>query len=174
MKSITEYVNKVVRSHISLGSKILCVGGPSGHLRRVELKNVNAVSLNLSDRDYKKFIKSIDDPLVIGDVTEAPFADNTFDVIFSSNVFEHIKEPWIAAKECIRVVKPKGLIFVFGPFSHHVHGKPDYWRFSDAGLTYLFERTERVKTVESKMMKFKLKRKGWSDYWTSLYYGIKK
>ncbi|MFE7721015.1 class I SAM-dependent methyltransferase [Nocardia rhizosphaerihabitans] len=56
-----------------------------------------------------------------------PFRDNAFDVCFSSNVAEHVPQPWVMAEEMVRVTKPGGLI-VFsytvwhGPFGGHETG----------------------------------------------------
>jgi ubiquinone/menaquinone biosynthesis C-methylase UbiE len=38
-----------------------------------------------------------------------PYDDNTFDIVFSDNVMEHIQEPEIVFKEIFRVVKPNGI-----------------------------------------------------------------
>jgi ubiquinone/menaquinone biosynthesis C-methylase UbiE len=44
--------------------------------------------------------------------TQLPFADNTFDLIFSWSVFEHIAEVPATLAEARRVVKPEGRIFI--------------------------------------------------------------
>jgi len=38
-----------------------------------------------------------------------PFAD-TFDVVFVHTVLSHIKKPFVAVQEMLRVVKPNGVI----------------------------------------------------------------
>lgn len=53
-----------------------------------------------------------------------PFADASFDVTYSSNVLEHVPEPWAMADEMVRVTKPGGLVFVsytlwWGPWGGH-------------------------------------------------------
>ncbi|MDO5033193.1 class I SAM-dependent methyltransferase [Corynebacterium sp.] len=64
---------------------------------------------------------------VRGDGTQLPFADSTFDVTYSSNVAEHIPQPWAMAEEMLRVTKPGGLVIVsytvwLGPFGGHETG----------------------------------------------------
>ncbi|MDN6199315.1 class I SAM-dependent methyltransferase [Corynebacterium flavescens] len=64
---------------------------------------------------------------VRGDGTRLPFADDTFDVVYSSNVAEHIAEPWRMADEMVRVTRPGGLVIVsytvwLGPFGGHETG----------------------------------------------------
>ncbi|WP_295804605.1 bifunctional 2-polyprenyl-6-hydroxyphenol methylase/3-demethylubiquinol 3-O-methyltransferase UbiG [uncultured Corynebacterium sp.] len=64
---------------------------------------------------------------VRGDGTRLPFADNTFDITYSSNVAEHIPNPWVMGEEMLRVTKPGGLVMVsytvwLGPFGGHETG----------------------------------------------------
>ena len=44
-----------------------------------------------------------------------PFEDNTFDYVISSEVIEHTPNPYDAAKELIRVLKPNGKICITVP-----------------------------------------------------------
>jgi SAM-dependent methyltransferase len=51
-------------------------------------------------------------------------ADGTFDVCYSSNVLEHVSDPWRMADEMVRVTRPGGLTFIsytvwFGPWGGH-------------------------------------------------------
>ncbi len=53
-----------------------------------------------------------------------PFGDGTIDIAYSSNVLEHVPEPWIMADEMVRVVRPGGTVFLsytlwFGPWGGH-------------------------------------------------------
>ena len=64
---------------------------------------------------------------VRGDGTNLPFADNSFDVVYSSNVAEHIPNPWDMGEEMLRVAKPGGLVVLsytvwLGPFGGHETG----------------------------------------------------
>lgn len=49
---------------------------------------------------------------VLADGTALPFPDAAFDVCFSSNVLEHVREPWALCEEMVRVVRPGGTVFV--------------------------------------------------------------
>lgn len=80
------------------------------------------------------------DVTTVGDIEYAPFEDQEFDVEIACAVFEHIKHPWIAAQEMIRILRPGGLIFVQTHQTFPIHGYPsDYWRFTDDCLRMLFE-----------------------------------
>ncbi len=61
---------------------------------------------------------------VIGSGMQLPFADDAFDVVYSSNVLEHVPEPWVMADEMVRVARSGGLVFAsytlwFGPWGGH-------------------------------------------------------
>ncbi|WP_312979158.1 class I SAM-dependent methyltransferase [Corynebacterium sp.] len=64
---------------------------------------------------------------VRGSGMDLPFADGAFDITYSSNVAEHVPDPWRMADEMLRVTRPGGLmIFSYtcwlGPFGGHETG----------------------------------------------------
>lgn len=80
-------------------------------------------------------------PTIVGDITDCTtiIPDNSFDFIFSKDTFEHVAEPWKAAKEVIRILKPGGLFYLVTVWSWRYHPVPiDFWRFSPECLAYLF------------------------------------
>lgn len=50
--------------------------------------------------------------IAIGSALELPFRDGSFDVAFSSNVLEHVPEPWTMADEMVRVTRPGGIVYL--------------------------------------------------------------
>ena len=59
--------------------------------------------------------------------TALPFDDDSVDVCLSSNVAEHVAEPWRLGAEMLRVTKPGGLVVLsytvwLGPFGGHETG----------------------------------------------------
>lgn len=63
--------------------------------------------------------------------TALPFADDSVDVCLSSNVAEHVADPWLLAREMLRVTKPGGLSVLsytvwLGPFGGHEMGLTHY------------------------------------------------
>jgi SAM-dependent methyltransferase len=87
--------------------------------------------------------------VVAADICCCPeVADNSFDVVFSTDVFEHLRRPWDAARECIRITKPGGLLIHRTVFAYRYHPEPvDYWRFSSQCLEYLFTHTGNTATM---------------------------
>ncbi len=77
---------------------------------------------------------------VIGFAEDLPFADNSFDGVFSFAVLEHVKLPFEAAAEMSRVLKPGGTLAVCAAFLQPVHGYPHhYFNMTSSGLKVLFE-----------------------------------
>jgi SAM-dependent methyltransferase len=75
---------------------------------------------------------------VFYDGTHIPFADASFDSVFSSEVFEHVFNLPDALRELNRVLKPGGLLLATCPFAICEHEVPnDYARYTSYGLRYL-------------------------------------
>lgn len=69
-----------------------------------------------------------------------PFEDNTFDSVFSTEVFEHVFNLNEILPEINRVMKKDGLILITCPFAIAEHETPvDFGRYSSFGLKHLME-----------------------------------
>ncbi|MCL2873734.1 MAG: class I SAM-dependent methyltransferase [Defluviitaleaceae bacterium] len=56
---------------------------------------------------------------VCADATDLPFKDNSIDTVIMNDSFEHIPDPEKALKEALRVLKPKGRVYInFPPYYH--------------------------------------------------------
>jgi SAM-dependent methyltransferase len=68
-----------------------------------------------------------------------PFKDGVFDAVISIAVLEHVKFPWMCAKEILRVLKPGGDLIICVPFLQPLHGYPNhFFNMTQAGLQSLF------------------------------------
>jgi SAM-dependent methyltransferase len=79
---------------------------------------------------------------IIADITGCAdvIADESFDIVYSSDVLEHINRPWRAAEEIARILRPGGIAVIWTLWAWRNHPCPiDYWRFSPECLEFLFE-----------------------------------
>lgn len=64
----------------------------------------------------RRLLREIGEPVLVirkGQAEAIPFDDSSFDVVYSSNVLEHVRDPQKAFSEAVRVLKPRGfLVFV--------------------------------------------------------------
>lgn len=82
-------------------------------------------------------------PDVLGDGHELPFRSGGFDLVLSQAVMEHMRDPFEAAREIIRVVRPGGLIYVESAFMQPAHCRPiHFFNTTIWGLLELFRETE--------------------------------
>lgn len=94
-------------------SKILDIGCGDGEYTSLFCKNNNKV-VGIDVRNYvnpvfKKF------EFIQANAEKLPFSDNSFNLVISFDVIEHIKDDEKAIKEIYRVLKPGGRIFLETP-----------------------------------------------------------
>lgn len=76
-----------------------------------------------------------------------PFDDETFDVIISGQVMEHVIEIWTWFSELKRITKKGGYIITISPISWDYHAIPvDCWRIYPEGMNALMV-NQGLKTV---------------------------
>jgi SAM-dependent methyltransferase len=64
---------------------------------------------------------------VVNSCRRLPFRDETFTAVVSQAVFEHVPEPFFAAAELLRVLKPGGVALIDTAFMQPFHGDPDHY-----------------------------------------------
>lgn len=74
------------------------------------------------------------------DVTNLNFPPESFDTVISTQVFEHIDNPFAVAQEIKKVLKIGGNAIITAPFMFPYHADPkDNFRFSREGLEEIFK-----------------------------------
>jgi SAM-dependent methyltransferase len=74
-----------------------------------------------------------------------PFEDNTFAMVVSCAVLEHLKDPFAAAREIVRVTQPGGIIYADIPFLQPFHAYPShYYNMTMEGAKNLFAGACRI------------------------------
>jgi SAM-dependent methyltransferase len=77
-------------------------------------------------------------PDLLGDACQIPVRSQTIDVVFSTQVIEHVAKPDQLLKECYRVLKPGGSLVLSGPMYWPLHEEPhDFFRFTKHGFAHL-------------------------------------
>lgn len=112
-------------SYVELdGSVLLDVGGGPGYFRDA-FAAAGATYFSLdSDVGELAGLGGIASGTVIGSGMQLPFRDGAVDVCYSSNVLEHVPDPWLMADEMVRVTRPGGTVFIsytvwYGPWGGH-------------------------------------------------------
>jgi SAM-dependent methyltransferase len=106
------------------GALLLDVGGGPGYFRDAfQAAGATYVALD-ADVGELSGLGGIAAGTVIGSGLQLPFRDGSVDVCYSSNVLEHVPEPWRMAEEMVRVTRPGGLVFIsytvwYGPWGGH-------------------------------------------------------
>jgi SAM-dependent methyltransferase len=57
------------------------------------------------------------------DIENMTFADASFDAVLCIQVLEHVADPFAAARELARVLRPDGRLLLTTPFLYNYHGK---------------------------------------------------
>ena len=106
------------------GATVLDVGGGPGYFRDA-FRAAGATYFSL-DADVGELagLGEIGEGTVIGSGMALPFRDDAVDVCYSSNVLEHVVDPWRMAGEMLRVTRPGGVVFLsctvwYGPWGGH-------------------------------------------------------
>lgn len=106
------------------GNRMLDVGGGPGYFRTAfEAAGATYFALD-ADLGELSGLGDVSARTVLGSGMQLPFADATFDVCYSSNVLEHVSDPWRMAEEMVRVTRPGGITFIsytlwYGPWGGH-------------------------------------------------------
>ena len=115
---------QVSQYHDLSGQLMLDVGGGPGYFRQAfEAAGASYVALD-ADVGELAGAGTIDARTVLGSGMQLPFREAAVDVCYSSNVLEHVPDPWRMAEEMVRVTRPGGLVFIsyttwFGPWGGH-------------------------------------------------------
>jgi ubiquinone/menaquinone biosynthesis C-methylase UbiE len=87
-------------------SRVLEIGSGTGYiLEKICLKYPNSLGLEIAGSSYQ----FIDPRIILYDGNILPFPESSFDVVFTSNVLEHVVEIDAFVEEIARVLKPEGV-----------------------------------------------------------------
>jgi len=149
---LTEFVQNVSLNAARLGLPplaLLDVGGHSGKRYEMQIRKAT----NYSSLDYVATPPAHGKDLahsIVGNIQRCNkhIPSGMFAIVTALNVFEHLLGPEAAAAEMTRMVANGGFLVVMMPFSWRYHAYPiDTARYTHTMIRYLFEKTDRVKTL---------------------------
>ncbi|MGW6441577.1 class I SAM-dependent methyltransferase [Lentzea sp. NPDC055074] len=102
-----------VSSYASLdGAVVLDVGGGPGYFAEA-FRGAGARYVGLDPDVGELSARGEPDPgMIRASGTALPFRDGSVDVCYSSNVLEHVDDPWLMLAEMVRVTRPGGTVFM--------------------------------------------------------------
>lgn len=109
------------------GASVLDVGGGPGYFSAA-FEQAGATYFSVEPDVGEMSAAGIDvSGSVRGSGLDLPFKSASFDIVYSSNVAEHVKDPWAMGAEMLRVTRPGGLVILsytiwLGPFGGHETG----------------------------------------------------
>lgn len=76
---------------------------------------------------------------------DAALDGRRFGFIICQHVLEHVRKPWLAARNMQRLLRPGGHCYIGVPWVQAFHGFPsDFWRFSFPALLELFDELDFI------------------------------
>lgn len=125
----------LLNKEIKESGKFIC-----GRVLDVGAGEVNRYSGHFKYEEYLRMDTYQGEKLdIIGSADNIPLADNSFDSVVCTQVFEHLEFPEKSASEIYRVLKPGGHLLVTVPQMNELHEEPrDYWRYTKFGIESLF------------------------------------
>jgi 2-polyprenyl-3-methyl-5-hydroxy-6-metoxy-1,4-benzoquinol methylase len=111
-----EVIFKEILTEDISGKKLLDAGCGTGWFSKFSCdRGANVTSMDLGEKLLSKVALKCKSEGVVGSILEIPFENNTFDIVVSSEVIEHVPDPYKAMQELFRVLKPGGTLVLTTP-----------------------------------------------------------
>lgn len=120
------------RARLPHGARVLDLGCADLHYQPLLPKGVEYVGADLAGNPWAALELNPDGTV--------PAADDSFALVLSTQVLEHVDDPTGYLAECRRVLEPGGTLLLTTHGIMYYHPDPrDYWRWTGAGLTKVVE-----------------------------------
>lgn len=104
-------------------------------------KNLRYKNLFSFDKYITLDVDSKNSPDIISSADNIPLKNGSVDSIICTQVLGDIREPFLAIGEFFRILRPGGYVILSESLLNETHGEPnDFWRFTNFGLKYMFEK----------------------------------
>ena len=130
MLSTTKEVVFHIMPHVR--GRVLDLGAGMAKYKEIIVKNAgNYVACD---------VKKTENINTVCDVANLVFPPESFDTVISTQVFEHVDNPFTVIREIKKVLKTGGKAIITAPFMFPFHADPkDHFRFSREGLEEIFK-----------------------------------
>jgi 2-polyprenyl-3-methyl-5-hydroxy-6-metoxy-1,4-benzoquinol methylase len=120
---------QIIERYKSGGSLLDCGCGSGSFLRSLRRENWQLYGIELSQQEAEAAAASTGAEVFAGDIADAPWRDDSLDVVTALDVVEHFHEPKDAVKKIFRWLKPGGILYVSLPnvFSWESRFFGSYW-----------------------------------------------
>lgn len=130
------------------GKAILEIGSGQGALSRLLPGKAIVILSDIVPEYLEKLKETFTDPVMRIDIEKESLEKlrGSLDTIFSSNVFEHIKDDITALKNCHKLLEPNGKLLLYVPSRPEIYGKLDedmghYRRYTKKELKSKLQKT---------------------------------
>lgn len=127
--------DKFARPLFCRGMRVLEIGPdtfPSTFQKMIPIEEIKWDTLDINDSSSLTYAGS--------KLYSFPIQSDTYDIVLSGQVIEHVALIWQWMRELARVTKPKGLVITINPASWPYHEAPiDCWRIYPEGIKALCE-----------------------------------
>lgn len=119
-------ITRLLELHARPGFVVYDIGcGDKPFAQIVRSLGCGYIGVDVADGFYKE------KPDLIGSATEVPAPDGVADIVISSEVVEHLEQPFEALREAHRLLKPNGVLLCSTPFLYPIHAAPnDFGRYT--------------------------------------------
>ena len=107
-----------IRRYLTPGARVLDAGAGRGLRSRYDYARLVERLVGV-DLDPQVKVNANVDHAVVGDLARLPFAAESFDLVFSKYVFEHLRHPAATLHELRRVLTPGGHLVFHTPNRYH-------------------------------------------------------
>jgi len=115
LKRVSVFYEELLTENIE-GKLLLDAGCGTGWFSKAAVeRGAKVTSMDLGEGLLEEVKKKCTSKRIVGSILEIPFEENSFDIIVSSEVIEHIPNPLDAIDELYRVLKPGGTLILSTP-----------------------------------------------------------
>lgn len=128
-------LQKYALDYFQPGMKVLEIGPnefPSAYQKIAQKPGVEWHNIDITDNPQLTYRMKSE--------YEFPIATNSYDVVVSGQVLEHVRKIWVWMREITRVCKVGGTVISINPVSYGYHEAPiDCWRVYPEGMRALYD-----------------------------------